>query len=88
MIVHCVLEQYPISIIVVWANGQVLHTLCHQINTQVCVFTFSYLQYVQICARTVRNALKEEQRLIAQKRDEQGLKYAKWEGGKQGELVG
>ncbi|CAG8762973.1 2341_t:CDS:2, partial [Cetraspora pellucida] len=34
----------------------------------------------------VRNALKEEQRLIAQRRDEQGLKFAKWESGKQGEL--
>ncbi|CAG8633080.1 16859_t:CDS:2 [Dentiscutata erythropus] len=46
----------------------------------------SYLKYTQICARVVRNALKEEQRLIAQRRDEQGLKFAKWESGKQGEL--
>ncbi|CAI2194114.1 13488_t:CDS:2, partial [Funneliformis geosporum] len=46
----------------------------------------SYLKYTQICARAVRNALKEEQRLIAQRRDEQGIKFAKWESGKQGEL--
>ncbi|CAG8450009.1 3270_t:CDS:2 [Ambispora leptoticha] len=46
----------------------------------------SYLQYAQICARAVRNALKEEQRVIAQRRDEQGLKFAKWEAGKQGEV--
>ncbi|CAG8459282.1 7351_t:CDS:2 [Ambispora gerdemannii] len=48
--------------------------------------TNSYLQYTQICARAVRNALKEEQRVLAQRRDEQGLKYAKWETGKQGEV--
>ncbi|CAG8526527.1 6671_t:CDS:2 [Acaulospora morrowiae] len=46
----------------------------------------SYLKYTQVCARVVRNSLKEEQRLVAQRRDEQGLKYAKWESGKQGEL--
>ncbi|RIA97985.1 mitochondrial ATP synthase epsilon chain-domain-containing protein [Glomus cerebriforme] len=46
----------------------------------------TYLKYTQICARAVRNALKEEERLIAQKRDEQGIKFAKWENGKQGDL--
>ncbi|CAG8471620.1 10031_t:CDS:2 [Funneliformis caledonium] len=40
----------------------------------------SYLKYTQICARAVRNALKDEQRLIAQRRDEQGIKFAKWDG--------
>jgi F-type H+-transporting ATPase subunit epsilon len=47
----------------------------------------SYLQYSQICARTVRNALKEEARVVATRRDQQGLKFAKWEAGKQGDLV-
>ncbi|KAF9142703.1 hypothetical protein BGX30_002383 [Mortierella sp. GBA39] len=46
----------------------------------------SYLQYAQVCARAVRNSLKEEARVVAIRRDEQGLKYAKWEAGKQGEL--
>ncbi|KAF9932752.1 hypothetical protein FBU30_007402 [Linnemannia zychae] len=46
----------------------------------------SYLQYAQVCARAVRNSLKEEARVVAVRRDEQGLKYAKWEAGKQGEL--
>ncbi|ORY06702.1 hypothetical protein K493DRAFT_344350 [Basidiobolus meristosporus CBS 931.73] len=46
----------------------------------------SYLQYSQICAKAVRNALKTEQRIVAQKREEQGLKFAKWANGKQGEL--
>ncbi|ORY03388.1 hypothetical protein K493DRAFT_346227 [Basidiobolus meristosporus CBS 931.73] len=48
---------------------------------------FSYLQYSQICAKAVRSALKQEQRLVAQKREEQGLKFAKWANGKQGELT-
>lgn len=47
----------------------------------------SYLQYAQICARAVRNSLKEEARVVAVRRDEQGLKVAKWEAGKQGEVV-
>ncbi|KAL1915222.1 uncharacterized protein VTP21DRAFT_7498 [Calcarisporiella thermophila] len=46
----------------------------------------SYLQYLQICSRAVRSALKEEPRLIAQRRDQQGLKFAIWENGKQGEV--
>ncbi|KAF9431265.1 Dolichyl-diphosphooligosaccharide-protein glycosyltransferase subunit dad1 [Podila epigama] len=46
----------------------------------------SYLQYAQVCARAVRNSLKEEARVVAVRRDEQGLKYAKWEAGKQGDL--
>ncbi|KAG0265776.1 hypothetical protein BG011_004130 [Mortierella polycephala] len=45
-----------------------------------------YLQYAQVCARTVRSALKEDARVIAVRRDEQGLKFAKWEAGKQGEV--
>ncbi|KAF9956408.1 ubiquinol-cytochrome c reductase core subunit 1 [Mortierella alpina] len=48
--------------------------------------TFSYLQYAQVCARAVRHALKEDARANAVRRDEQGLKFAKWENGKQGEL--
>ncbi|KAF9198364.1 Dolichyl-diphosphooligosaccharide-protein glycosyltransferase subunit dad1 [Haplosporangium sp. Z 27] len=46
----------------------------------------SYLQYAQIAARAVRNSLKEDARAVAVRRDEQGLKFAKWEAGKQGEL--
>ncbi|RHZ68815.1 hypothetical protein Glove_293g7 [Diversispora epigaea] len=46
----------------------------------------SYLKYTQICARAVRNSLKDDLRLAAQRRDEQGLKFAKWEAGKQGEF--
>ncbi|KAK9729188.1 hypothetical protein K7432_000471 [Basidiobolus ranarum] len=46
----------------------------------------SYLQYSQICAKAVRSALKQEERLVAQKCEEQGLKFSKWVNGKQGDL--
>ncbi|KAF9179226.1 hypothetical protein BGZ51_007148 [Haplosporangium sp. Z 767] len=48
--------------------------------------TLTYLQYSQVCARAVRNALKEDARAIAVRRDEQGLKFSKWEAGKQGDV--
>ncbi|RUS23846.1 hypothetical protein BC938DRAFT_474528 [Jimgerdemannia flammicorona] len=38
------------------------------------------------CARAVRNSLKEDLRVVAQRRDQNFLKYAKWENGKQGEV--
>lgn len=47
----------------------------------------SYLQYSQICARAVRSALKEQTRVIAQQRDAQTIKVAKWQNGKSGEFV-
>ncbi|KAI8052322.1 mitochondrial ATP synthase epsilon chain-domain-containing protein [Syncephalis plumigaleata] len=47
----------------------------------------SYLQYSVVCARAVRNALKPELRVIAQRRDEQGLKFQKWQAGKAGETT-
>lgn len=45
----------------------------------------SYLQYLEFCSRIVRHSLKEPHRSAAIKRGEQGLKYAKWANGKQGE---
>ncbi|KAG2174619.1 hypothetical protein INT44_006883, partial [Umbelopsis vinacea] len=45
----------------------------------------SYLKYAQICARAVRNSLKDDVRIAAQRRDANGLKVAKWENGKAGE---
>ncbi|KAI9227430.1 MAG: mitochondrial ATP synthase epsilon chain-domain-containing protein [Piptocephalis tieghemiana] len=47
----------------------------------------SYLQYSQICARAVRSALKEQTRVIAQQRDAQTIKVAKWQNGKSGEFT-
>ncbi|CAO3629983.1 unnamed protein product [Cunninghamella echinulata] len=46
----------------------------------------TYVQYASICARALRNALKDEARtpsVLA--RNENGLKYAKWEKGTQQE---
>jgi F-type H+-transporting ATPase subunit epsilon len=58
-----------------------------RLNFAALFHVFSYLQYVSICSRALRNSLKEEARVIAQRRDENVLKYAKWENGKQGESV-
>ncbi|KAI7872575.1 mitochondrial ATP synthase epsilon chain-domain-containing protein [Spinellus fusiger] len=42
----------------------------------------TYLQYVNICARTVRNSFNEKLRTAAAPLNENGLKYAKWENGR------
>ncbi|KAJ9073622.1 hypothetical protein DSO57_1004430 [Entomophthora muscae] len=47
----------------------------------------SYLKYSQICAQAVRNALKADLKPAAQIRDEQGIKFAKWQDGKASENV-
>ncbi|RCI01044.1 hypothetical protein CU098_009717 [Rhizopus stolonifer] len=41
----------------------------------------SYLQYANICARAVRNSLKDDVRTVAIRRDKNGLKFQKWENG-------
>jgi F-type H+-transporting ATPase subunit epsilon len=49
--------------------------------------SISYLQYANICARAVRNSLKDDVRVVAARRNENGLKFAKWENGVQKEQV-
>ncbi|KAI9247839.1 mitochondrial ATP synthase epsilon chain-domain-containing protein [Sporodiniella umbellata] len=41
----------------------------------------TYLQYANICARAVRNSLKDDVRAAALRRDKNGLKFQKWENG-------
>ena len=48
----------------------------------------SYNKYTQIAARAVRQSLKEEQRVAAEKRGTTALRYQHWEDGKGGEQVG
>ncbi|KAN0107029.1 Mitochondrial ATP synthase epsilon chain domain containing protein [Russula decolorans] len=48
---------------------------------------FSYNKYTQIAARAVRQSLKENERLVAEKRGLTTLRYQHWEGGKGGEQV-
>ncbi|KAI9158435.1 ATP synthase subunit epsilon [Paramyrothecium foliicola] len=45
----------------------------------------TYNRYLAIAARTVRRSLKEEKRLVAERRGDMDLRFAKWENGKQGE---
>ncbi|KAL0633340.1 hypothetical protein Q9L58_007776 [Maublancomyces gigas] len=46
----------------------------------------TYNTYLAIAARVVRRSLKEQPRLAAERRGQMQLKFAKWEGGKQGEM--
>ncbi|KAH6620652.1 mitochondrial ATP synthase epsilon chain domain-containing protein [Chaetomium sp. MPI-SDFR-AT-0129] len=46
----------------------------------------TYNRYLAVAARVVRRSLKDEKRLVAERRGLQELRFAKWEGGKQGEL--
>ncbi|KIM86436.1 hypothetical protein PILCRDRAFT_816396 [Piloderma croceum F 1598] len=48
---------------------------------------FTYNKYAQITARALRQSLKEEQRVAAEKRGLTALKYQYWEDGKGGEQV-
>jgi len=46
-----------------------------------------YNKYTQIAARAVRQSLKENERVVAEKRGLTALRYQHWEGGKGGEQV-
>lgn len=46
------------------------------------VFHFSYIQYSNICARVVRQALKADIRVEAAKRNESHVKFTPWTDGK------
>ncbi|KAF8308553.1 hypothetical protein DL93DRAFT_2142230 [Clavulina sp. PMI_390] len=48
---------------------------------------FTFNKYSQIAARALRNSLKEDARLAAEKRGTSELKYQKWTDGKAGESV-
>ncbi|PWN34685.1 uncharacterized protein FA14DRAFT_144055 [Meira miltonrushii] len=48
---------------------------------------FTYNKYTSICARATRQALKEEERVKADKRGFMALRYQEWKDGKAGENV-
>ena len=50
-------------------------------------YTKSFNKYTQIAARALRNSLKEEERVKAEKRGLTALRYQRWENGKGGEQV-
>ncbi|OAQ73003.1 mitochondrial ATP synthase epsilon chain domain-containing protein [Pochonia chlamydosporia 170] len=45
----------------------------------------TYNRYLAIAARAVRRSLKEDKRIVAERRGESELRFAKWSSGKQGE---
>ena len=48
---------------------------------------FTYNRYAGIAARAVRQALKENQRLVAEKRNQSMVRVSKWKDGVQGEQI-
>ncbi|KAF3067483.1 hypothetical protein GL218_08732 [Daldinia childiae] len=46
----------------------------------------SYNRYLAVASRVVRRSLKEEKRLLAERRGDMDLRFAKWENGKMSEL--
>ncbi|KAK4101849.1 hypothetical protein N658DRAFT_523518 [Parathielavia hyrcaniae] len=46
----------------------------------------TYNRYLAVAARVVRRSLKEEKRIVAERRGQQELRFAKWSNGKQGEI--
>ncbi|CAK7202279.1 hypothetical protein SEUCBS139899_005001 [Sporothrix eucalyptigena] len=45
----------------------------------------SYNRYLAIAGRAVRRSLKEDKRIVAERRGNLDLRFSKWENGKQGE---
>ncbi|KAI1178226.1 mitochondrial ATP synthase epsilon chain domain-containing protein [Nemania sp. FL0916] len=45
----------------------------------------TYNRYLAVASRVVRRSLKEEKRVVAERRGEMDLRFAKWENGKMGE---
>ncbi|TFK19149.1 hypothetical protein FA15DRAFT_674678 [Coprinopsis marcescibilis] len=48
---------------------------------------FTYNKYAQITARAIRNSLKEEGRVAAEKRGQTSVRYQEWKEGKGGQQV-
>ncbi|TFK46691.1 hypothetical protein OE88DRAFT_1739304 [Heliocybe sulcata] len=48
---------------------------------------FTFNRYSQICARALRQSLKESERVKAEKRGLTALRYQHWENGQGGEQV-
>ncbi|KAH7367272.1 mitochondrial ATP synthase epsilon chain-domain-containing protein [Plectosphaerella cucumerina] len=46
----------------------------------------SYNRYLAVAARAVRRSLKEDKRIVAERRGELELRFSKWENGKQGDV--
>ncbi|KAI0397141.1 mitochondrial ATP synthase epsilon chain domain-containing protein [Xylariaceae sp. FL0594] len=46
----------------------------------------TYNRYVAVASRVVRRSLKEEKRLIAERRGASDIRFAKWDNGKMGEV--
>ncbi|KAI4593740.1 ubiquinol-cytochrome c reductase core subunit 1 [Pestalotiopsis sp. 9143b] len=46
----------------------------------------TYNRYLAVASRVVRRSLKEDKRILAERRGESDLRFAKWSNGKMGEV--
>ncbi|KAF1918037.1 mitochondrial ATP synthase epsilon chain-domain-containing protein [Ampelomyces quisqualis] len=46
----------------------------------------TYNRYIAVASRVVRRSLKEDKRIVAERRGESELRFARWENGKQGDV--
>ena len=56
-------------------------------TTAASFYHYRFNKYSQICARAVRQSLKETERVKAEKRGQTILRYQNWQDGKGGEQV-
>jgi hypothetical protein len=64
-----------------------VYSVLSRILLLLIVYEIRYNKYTQIAARAVRQSLKENERVAAEKRGLTALRYQHWEGGKGGEQV-
>lgn len=60
---------------------------CTTSGNQRLIICFRYNKYAQITARALRASLKEEERVVAEKRGLTSVRYQKWENGVGGQQV-
>ncbi|KAJ1338553.1 Mitochondrial ATP synthase epsilon chain [Microdochium nivale] len=46
----------------------------------------SYNRYLAVASRVVRRSLKDDKRILAERRGESDLRFAKWSNGKMGDV--
>jgi F-type H+-transporting ATPase subunit epsilon len=70
-----------------WRTLFTYATVFHGIESALTGIVDSYNKYAQITARALRNSLKEEERLAAERRGLTSARYQKWENGVGGSHV-
>lgn len=75
------------STMTAWRNLFTYAVLLTYIPKNMLTITLRYNKYASITARAVRASLKEEERVVAEKRSLTNARYQKWENGVGGQYV-